>query len=194
MARAVQRTLQRYKDLQDIIAILGVEELSEEDRLTVARARKIQRFLTQPMFVAEAFTGRPGVYVKVADNVAGFQEILDGKYDDLPEQAFYMVGTIEDARGESADASCRRARCRAIVEAIAMATIRLDFVSQDHMVFSGDVSEVVAPGSEGADGHPAQHAPLMTVLAPGEVMVKQPGQDDLYFAVSGGWMEVRPTR
>ena len=97
VARAVQRTLQRYKDLQDIIAILGVEELSEEDRLTVARARKIQRFLTQPMFVAEAFTGRSGVYVKVEDNIKGFQAILDGKYDDLPEQAFYMIGPIEDA-------------------------------------------------------------------------------------------------
>jgi F-type H+-transporting ATPase subunit beta len=97
VARAVQRTLQRYKDLQDIIAILGVEELSEEDRVTVARARKMQRFLTQPMFVAEAFTGRSGVYVKLEDNVRGFKEILDGKHDDLPEQAFYMVGTIEDA-------------------------------------------------------------------------------------------------
>ena len=97
VARDVQRTLQRYKDLQDIIAILGVEELSEDDKLTVARARKIQRFLTQPMFVAEAFTGRGGKYVKLSDNVAGFQAILDGKYDDLPEQAFYMVGTIEEA-------------------------------------------------------------------------------------------------
>ncbi|MCX7670645.1 MAG: F0F1 ATP synthase subunit beta, partial [Anaerolineae bacterium] len=97
VARAVQRTLQRYKDLQDIIAILGVEELSEEDRLTVARARKIQRFLTQPMFVAEAFTGRSGVYVKLEDNVRGFKAILEGELDDLPEQAFYMVGTIEDA-------------------------------------------------------------------------------------------------
>ena len=97
VARAAKRTLQRYKDLQDIIAILGVEELSEEDRITVARARKIQRFLTQPMFVAEAFTGTPGVYVKLNDNIEGFQEILDGKHDDLPEQAFYMVGTIQDA-------------------------------------------------------------------------------------------------
>ncbi len=96
VARGVQRTLQRYKDLQDIIAILGVEELSEEDKLTVARARKIQRFLTQPMFVAEAFTGTPGKYVKIEDTVRGFKEILDGKYDDLPEQAFYMVGTIEE--------------------------------------------------------------------------------------------------
>jgi len=97
VTRGVQRTLQRYKDLQDIIAILGVEELSEDDKLTVARARKIQRFLTQPNFVAEQFTGQPGVYVKLADTVQGFTEILEGKHDDLPEQAFYMVGTIQDA-------------------------------------------------------------------------------------------------
>jgi F-type H+-transporting ATPase subunit beta len=97
VARGVQRALQRYKDLQDIIAILGVEELSEDDKLVVARARRIQRFLTQPMFVAEVFTGTPGAYVKLEDNVRGFREILEGKHDDLPEQAFYMVGTIEDA-------------------------------------------------------------------------------------------------
>ena len=97
VARAVQRTLQRYKDLQDIIAILGVEELSEDDKLTVHRARRIQRFLTQPMFVAEVFTGTPGQYVKLEDNVRGFKEILEGKYDDLPEQAFYMVGNIDSA-------------------------------------------------------------------------------------------------
>ena len=96
-ARGVQQVLQRYRDLQDIIAILGVDELSEEDRQIVARARKIQRFLTQPMFVAEAFTGQPGRYVPIKDTVAGFREILDGKHDDLPEQAFYMVGTIDEA-------------------------------------------------------------------------------------------------
>jgi F-type H+-transporting ATPase subunit beta len=98
VARQVQKVLQRYKDLQDIIAILGIEELSDEDKLTVARARKMQRFLTQPMFVAEQFTGTPGEYVKVTDTVRGFKEILEGKHDDLPEQAFYMVGTIESAR------------------------------------------------------------------------------------------------
>ena len=101
VARGVQRTLQRYKDLQDIIAILGVEELSEDDKLVVARARRVQRFLTQPMFVAEVFTGTPGAYVKLEDNVRGFKEILEGKHDDLPEQAFYMVGTIEDARAKA---------------------------------------------------------------------------------------------
>jgi len=97
-ARAVQSTLQRYKDLQDIIAILGMEELSDEDKLIVARARKIQRFLSQPFFVAEAFTGQPGRYVKLSDTIRGFREIVDGKYDDLPEQAFYMVGTIDEAQ------------------------------------------------------------------------------------------------
>lgn len=97
VAREVQRVLQRYRDLQDIIAILGVEELSEEDKLIVARARKIQRFLSQPMFVAEAFTGRPGRYVPRHETVRGFREILEGKHDHLPEQAFYMVGTIDEA-------------------------------------------------------------------------------------------------
>jgi F-type H+-transporting ATPase subunit beta len=96
-ARAVQLTLQRYKDLQDIIAILGMEELSEEDKLAVARARKIQRFLSQPFHVAEAFTGQPGKYVGLADTIRGFREIVDGKHDDLPEQAFYMVGAIDEA-------------------------------------------------------------------------------------------------
>jgi F-type H+-transporting ATPase subunit beta len=95
IARKVQTMLQRYRDLQDIIAILGIDELSEEDRHTVTRARKIQRFLTQPMFVAEAFTGTPGVYCQIADTVRGFQEILEGKHDAIPEQAFYMQGTIE---------------------------------------------------------------------------------------------------
>jgi len=96
VARGVQRVLQRYKDLQDIIAILGIEELSEEDKLTVARARKIQRFLSQPMFVAEAFTGRPGRYVPVKETVRGFKEILEGRHDALSEPAFYMVGTIDE--------------------------------------------------------------------------------------------------
>src|SRR5262249_27682705 len=92
-----QSVLQRYKDLQDIIAILGMEELSDEDKQTVARARKIQRFLSQPMFVAEAFTGQQGRYVPIAETVRGFKEILEGKHDELPEQAFYMVGPIEEA-------------------------------------------------------------------------------------------------
>jgi F-type H+-transporting ATPase subunit beta len=97
VARSVQLILQRYKDLQDIIAILGMDELSEEDKLTVGRARKIQRFLSQPFFVAAQFTGTDGKFVTVKDTVRGFKEILDGKHDELPEQAFYMVGGIEEA-------------------------------------------------------------------------------------------------
>lgn len=97
VARSVKLILQRYKDLQDIIAILGIDELSEDDKLTVTRARKLQRFLSQPFFVAEQFTGFPGKYVSIADTIKGFKEIVDGKHDELPEQAFYMVGTIEEA-------------------------------------------------------------------------------------------------
>jgi len=97
IARKVQRILQKYKELQDIIAILGMEELSDEDKVTVARARRIQRFLSQPFNVAATFTGMPGKYVKIEDTVRGFREICEGKHDDLPEQAFYMVGTIEEA-------------------------------------------------------------------------------------------------
>jgi F-type H+-transporting ATPase subunit beta len=96
VAQQVKTVLQRYKDLQDIIAILGIDELSDEDKLTVSRARKIQRFLSQPFNVAEQFTGVSGKYVKLADSIRGFKEVVEGKHDDIPEQAFYMQGTIED--------------------------------------------------------------------------------------------------
>jgi F-type H+-transporting ATPase subunit beta len=97
VARRVQQILQRYKSLQDIIAILGMDELSEDDKMTVARARKIERFLSQPFHVAEVFTGTPGVFVQIADTIKGFKGLCEGDYDHLPEQAFYMVGTIEQA-------------------------------------------------------------------------------------------------
>jgi F-type H+-transporting ATPase subunit beta len=96
-AQSVKKTLQRYKELQDIIAILGLDELSEEDRLLVARARKVERFLSQPFFVAEVFTGSPGKYVPLAETIQGFQLILTGDLDDLPEQSFYLVGNIDEA-------------------------------------------------------------------------------------------------
>ena len=95
-AQRIKETLQRYKELQDIIAILGLDELSEEDRQVVARARKVERFLSQPFFVAEIFTGSPGKYVTLADGIQGFNDVLDGKYDDLPEQAFYLVGDMNE--------------------------------------------------------------------------------------------------
>jgi F-type H+-transporting ATPase subunit beta len=103
VARSVKLILQRYKDLQDIIAILGIDELSEEDKLTVSRARKLQRFLSQPFFVAEQFTGIKGKYVTIAESIKGFKEIVAGKHDDLPEQAFYLVGTIEEAVEKAAE-------------------------------------------------------------------------------------------
>jgi F-type H+-transporting ATPase subunit beta len=102
VARETQRVLQRYRDLQDIIAILGIDELSEEDKATVARARRLQRFMSQPFFVAEVFTGHPGVYVPIRDTVASFKEILDGKADALPEQAFFLAGTLDDVRANAA--------------------------------------------------------------------------------------------
>jgi F-type H+-transporting ATPase subunit beta len=101
VAQRVKQVLQRYKDLQDIIAILGIDELSDEDKLTVARARKIQRFLSQPFHVAQQFTGLDGKYVKLADTIRGFKEIVEGKHDDLPEQAFYLQGTIEDVQAKA---------------------------------------------------------------------------------------------
>jgi len=103
VAREVQQVLQRYKDLQDIIAILGMDELSEDDRMTVARARKIEKFMSQPFHVAEIFTGSPGIYCEMGDTVQSFEEILAGKHDDLPEQAFHMVGTIDDVRRKAAE-------------------------------------------------------------------------------------------
>ena len=109
VARGVQATLQRYKDLQDIIAILGMDELSEEDRQIVARARKIQRFLSQPFFVAAQFTGLPGKYVPLKDTIVAFKEILSGKFDDLPEQAFYLKGGIEDVKVAAAKLGRRSA-------------------------------------------------------------------------------------
>jgi F-type H+-transporting ATPase subunit beta len=98
VAQETKRVLQRYRDLQDIIAILGIDELSEEDKSTVSRARRLQRFMSQPFFVAEVFTGRPGQYVPIRDTVASFKEILDGKADTLPEQAFFLAGTMDDVR------------------------------------------------------------------------------------------------
>jgi len=98
VARDVQQVLQKYKDLQDIIAILGIDELSEDDKLIVGRARRIQRFLSQPFHVAEQFTGLPGRYVKIADTIRSFKEIVEGKHDELPEQAFFNVGAIEEAQ------------------------------------------------------------------------------------------------
>ena len=112
VANRVKEILQRYKELQDIIAILGIDELSDEDKLTVQRARKIERFLSQPFFVAEQFTGTPGAYVPIAETIRGFDEIIDGKHDEVPESAFFLKGTIERGRrgGEEVDGATRSSR------------------------------------------------------------------------------------
>ena len=173
VARGVQKVLQRYKDLQDIIAILGMDELSDEDKVIVQRARKIQRFLSQPFFVAEAFTDQPGRYVKLADTIEGFQQIVDGKHDDLPEQAFYMVGTIEEAV-EKAE------RMAAKAKGDMPETFQLTLLTPERTLLEAEVESIVAPGSEGYLGVLAHHAPLITALIPGKLTVRTAeGETDL---------------
>ena len=197
VARQVQQILQRYKSLQDIIAILGMDELSEEDKLTVSRARKIERFLSQPFHVAEVFTGSPGVFVELAETIRGFKGLCEGKYDYLPEAAFYMVGTIEQAvekgkrlaaEGVSrrrwgngpAQLSFRILSCftpsvarnwKRRTERVNMATFHFDLVSPERLLFSGEVEQVDLPGSEGDFGVLAGHAPLVTTLRPGIIVI-----------------------
>src|SRR6478672_1444111 len=162
--------------LRDIIAILGMDELSPEDKLAVARARKIQRFLSQPFTVAEVFTGTPGKYVSLKDTIKGFRMIVNGECDALPEQAFYMVGTIEDA-------------------AIMANTIHVDVVSAEEQIYSGEAEFVILPGVMGELGIYPRHTPLFTQIRPGAVRIKRPGdlQDEFVF-VQGGFLEVQPTK
>ena len=159
--------LQRYRDLQDIIAILGIEELSDEDKLTVQRARKVERFLSQPMFVAEQFTAQPGVYVKLEETIAGFQAILDGEHDELPEQAFYMVGTIDDAvkKGRELDGeeppqarsrSRKRSPSRSPRPPSPMAdeyrTFDVALVTPEGSAFEAEARMLIVPGADGEIG------------------------------------------
>ena len=181
----MQEILQRYKDLQDIIAILGIEELSDEDRLTVARARKVQRFLSQPFHVAEVFTGTPGEYVRLEDTVRGFQEIIEGKHDDLPEQAFYMVGTIEAAveRGKAARGGLA---CRASGK-----KFDLSLVTPDGAAYEGQVEMIIVPGAIGEIGVLARHAPLIATLRAGSTRIHPgDGADVLEYATGPGFFQV----
>ena len=165
VATRVQEILQRYKDLQDIIAILGMDELSDEDKVIVQRARKIQRFLSQPFFVAEQFTGTPGKYVTLEDTVRGFKEIVDGKYDDLPEQAFYMVGGIEEAVEQAEQLLGRRRRRERRAGEPTSAHCRSRSSRRTAQVYAGDVAMVVLPGVDGELGILPRHQPLVTLLA-----------------------------
>ena len=183
-ATRVQEVLQRYKDLQDIIAILGMDELSDEDRVVVQRARKIERFLSQPMFVAETFTGQPGKFVPLEETIAGFAEILDGKHDDLSEQAFYMVGPIDEAvakgRGDEGSEPEEDAAAEAEAEAEAeeaepvpavVATFEVSLVTPEGAAFEGEVEMIVVPGEAGEIGVLARHAPLVAMLKAGSTRI-----------------------
>ena len=183
VARAVKQVLQRYKDLQDIIAILGIDELSEEDKLTVGRARRIQRFLSQPFFVAEQFTGYPGKYVPIADTVRSFREIVDGKYDHLPEQAFFMVGHHRGSGRKSREDEGL---------AVALPThLDLQIVTPDRLVIRERVDEVQIPGSKGYFGVLPGHTPLLASLAVGEMWYRK-GSEKTYVSLAYGFAEVLP--
>ncbi len=192
VAQGVKRILQRYKDLQDIIAILGIDELSEEDKVTVARARKVQRFLSQPFHVAEIFTGIPGAYVKVEDTIRSFKEIIDGKHDDIPEQAFYLKGGIEDVL---------RRRREDETDGIAMAentpnsgllTVRL--VTMDRVLVDATAEAVELPSMSGYLEALYGAAPLIAELGAGEVRLHGGTSGDQKFFVAWGFVEVLPER
>ena len=188
IARGVQGVLQKYKELQDIIAILGMDELSQEDRQTVFRARKIQRFLSQPFNVAKVFTGQDGKIVSLAETIRGFKGILNGDYDHLPEQAFYMVGAHRRGRRKGQDAELRhRKRARTWPAK----TIHVDIVSAEGEIFAGEAEMVFVPAKEGELGITPRHAPLLTLLKAGEVRVKTAEGETSVF-VGGGALEVQP--
>ena len=188
VARQVQQVLQRYKALQDIIAILGMDELSEEDKQIVARARKIERFLSQPFDVAAVFTGTPGVQVKIEDTVKGFKGIVEGKYDSLPEAAFYMVGTDRAGRGEGEEAGCRGG-LSVLRPGVAMATFHFELVSPDKVLFNGPAQSVLVPGNEGDFQVLSDHAPVMTSVRPGVVGIDDPQGKHRRVFVRGGFAD-----
>ena len=177
MAQRVKEILQRNKDLQDIIAILGVDELSEEDKVLVNRARRIERFLSQNMFVAEAFTGQPGSFVPVEETIASFKALCDGDYDHLPEQAFFMAGGDRGRRGRGQEA-------RAVSE------LDVRVVSSDRMIWSGEAASLIARTLIGEIGILPRHEPVLALLDDGEVRVTLPDDSVLVMAVHRGFMSV----
>ena len=182
VARKVQETLQKYKSLQDIIAILGMDELSEEDKLVVDRARKIQRFLSQPFHVAEVFTGTPGVFVGLQDTIKGFDDLVNGKYDDIPEAAFYMVGTIEEALEKAKKMK------------IDQMSFKLEIISPQEKVFDDEIDLCIMPGSEGDFGVLKNHMPFLTTLRLGIAYIYKGKKLVETFLVNGGVIEVSNNR
>eukprot|EP00322_Chrysochromulina_rotalis_P027039 CAMPEP_0115849702 /NCGR_PEP_ID=MMETSP0287-20121206/11587_1 /TAXON_ID=412157 /ORGANISM="Chrysochromulina rotalis, Strain UIO044" /LENGTH=586 /DNA_ID=CAMNT_0003303681 /DNA_START=179 /DNA_END=1937 /DNA_ORIENTATION=+ len=177
-AQRIKETLQRYKELQDIIAILGLDELSEEDRLTVARARKVERFLSQPFFVAEVFTGSPGKYVSLADAITGFNDLLDGKYDDLPEQSFYLVGDVNEVIEKAEKQKDNK-----------IMSLNVRVITPDKVVWDADAEELILPSSTGQLGILTDHAPLLTALDIGVMRLKA-GTDWTSIVLMEGFAEV----
>ena len=181
VANEVKEVLQRYKELQDIIAILGIDELSDEDKVTVTRARKLERYLSQPFYVAEQFTGTPGAYVPIAETVRGFKEILEGRHDDLPERAFFMKGTIDDViketrEGERAD--------------VAHAKFPVEILTPEGEVFKGEVEMVSTRTTLGQIGILARHAPLLASLEPTELRLYKTETEVVRYAESEGYLQV----
>ena len=179
-ARGVQSILQRYKELQDIIAILGMDELSEQDRIIVSRARKIQRFLSQPFHVAEQFTGTPGKYVPVHETISGFRELSAGNCDHLPEQAFYMVGNLDEAKEKGRSDGARGGLA---------VPLSVEILTPNRLLLQDEVDELNLPGTEGYLGILPGHVAFLTNLGLGELMLRKDGQQR-YLTVFRGYMEV----
>lgn len=182
VAKRVKEILQRYKELQDIIAILGIEELSDEDKLIVARARKIQRFLSQPFHVAEQFTGRPGKYVPVEETVRGFKEICEGRHDDKPEQAFYMVGTIDEVVQKAEEPKAMNPEKDA--------RLHLRVVSPSRLLVEAEVLEVQVPGLDGYLGIWPGHRPLNACLGQGQIIYRTVLNREERLDIKGGLVRV----
>ncbi len=202
VANEVKQVLQRYRELQDIIAILGIDELSDEDRVLVQRARKIERFLSQPFHVAEQFTGTPGVYVPIAETVRSFREVLDGKHDDLPESAFFLKGSIDDvveaAKGSSKkdeddqkddqkDDDERRRRRGVLV---ARTPFRVEILTPEGEVFNDEVEMVSTKTSVGSIGLLANHQPLLAMLDPTELRLYKSESDVIRYAQGEGFLQI----
>ena len=190
MARAVKQILQRYKELQDIIAILGIDELSEDDKVAVARARKIQRFLSQPFHVAEQFTGIPGKYVSLADNIRSFKMIVNGELDHLPEQAFYLVGRHRGGLRAGQEA---REVGGAVAQAGLPTKLTLEVVTPEGLLLREEVDDVVAPGELGYFGVLPGHTPFLTTLGAGEITLRRSGRARSASPASGASARCCPT-
>ena len=187
----MQQLLQRYKDLQDIIAILGMDELSDEDKVVVQRARKIERFLSQPFHVAEVFTGRAGKYVKLEDTIRGFREILEGKHDELPEQAFYLQGDINQVLAAAEEMAADLQRMSATE---GPKRLRVELITPEGPVFVEDARMVVVPGKAGELGVLPRHVPLIAQLKVGETRVRTLDDQWRSFATSDGYFKVQHDR